>query len=91
MAASTYAITGVPQVQGAPPRPRRDISTWYNDPSSNKEVSLFIQALTIFQKMDPLTDPQREISYYRIAGMILPTSEIHLNLNNSIRHSWFPY
>lgn len=70
MAANSYAITGIPQVQGVPPRPRRDISTWYNDPSSSKEVSLFIQALAIFQKMDPLTDPQREISYYRIAGMI---------------------
>ncbi len=76
MAANTYAITGIPKAQDVPPRPRRDISAWYNDPSSSKEVSLFIQALTIFQKIDPLTDPQGEISYYRIAGMILPTPDL---------------
>ena len=75
MATGSYAITGIPRVQGVPPRPRREISSWYNDPRSDKEVSLFIQALAIFQKMDPLTDPQKELSYYRIAGMMLPTSE----------------
>lgn len=75
MATDHYAITGIPQVQGVTPRPRREISAWYNDPSSSQEVSLFIQALTIFQMMNPLTDPQKEISYYRIAGMILPTHE----------------
>jgi len=75
MANGSYAITGIPQVQGVPPQPRRDISSWYNDPNSDKEVSLFIQALAIFQKINPLTDPQKEISYYRIAGMILATPE----------------
>ena len=85
-----YAITGIPPVQDVPPRPRRDISTWYNDRSSEKEVSLFIQALTIFQKMDPLTDPQKEISYYRIAGMILTIPEYTRILITALGIHGFP-
>ena len=72
MTSERYAITGVPRVRGASPRPRREIDAWYNDQGSREEVSLFIQALTIFQRMDPLTHPQREISYYRIAGKLHP-------------------
>lgn len=68
MATDSYPITGVPLAEGVSPRPRREVNAWYNDQSSTEEVSLFIQALTIFQQMDPLSHPQKEISYYRIAG-----------------------
>ena len=65
MSQSTYAITGIPLVPGQPLPTRKEITGWYNNDENALQVSLFIQALTAFQKI-PVTD---QLSYFRVAGI----------------------
>ncbi|KAK6358171.1 hypothetical protein TWF730_007524 [Orbilia blumenaviensis] len=66
MAASSYAITGIPTTRapdGALPL-RQEIDTWSANPANVDQVNLYLQALATFQKM-PATD---KLSYFQIAG-----------------------
>src|ERR1700722_677388 len=62
---STYPIKGIPLVPGQPLPTRKEITAWYSNDENALQVSLFIQALNLFQKM-PATD---QLSYFRVAGI----------------------
>ncbi|KAI3542090.1 hypothetical protein CABS02_10548 [Colletotrichum abscissum] len=59
----SYAITGIPTEGTGPPPSRREINAWATQ--NPIQLSLFIQALRIFQSMDFMD----QLSYYRIAGI----------------------
>ena len=63
----TYVITGVPR-SGTTVPPRRELSALVSlasrDVQFARQLSLYIKALSAFQKLDP----NDELSYYRIAG-----------------------
>ena len=44
---------------------RKEVTAWWNDPENAVQCSLFIQALTMFQQMNP----DDELSYYQVAGI----------------------
>lgn len=67
MSHSTYAIKGIPLIPGDPLPTRKEISAWYSNDDNALQVSLFIQALTAFQKL-PVTD---QLSYFRVAGLCI--------------------
>jgi hypothetical protein len=62
---SYYPITGIPVDPGAPVPNRLEITTFVNDGTKQIQVSLFIRALTTFQKMD-ITQMK---SYFQVGGM----------------------
>ena len=62
---STYPIKGIPLAPGQPLPTRKEITAWYSNDENALQVSLFIQALALFQKM-PATD---QLSYFRVAGI----------------------
>ena len=67
MTEQTYPITGIPTGSLKPTPLRQEVSTWWdlNDPEKNKlQVSLFVQALTIFKTMSI----QDKLSYYQVSG-----------------------
>ncbi|KAJ5729093.1 uncharacterized protein N7483_003601 [Penicillium malachiteum] len=67
MAQATYAIQGIPLPTEHPnPPSRKEVTAWINDPNNSRQVSLFMRALTEFQKLSPTQD---RLSYYRIAGI----------------------
>ena len=63
MTTPSYPIQGIPD--GV--HPRKELSAWSTDAdeTSKIQVSLFIQAMAEFQKVNPVTD---QLSYYRVAG-----------------------
>ncbi|EXF80489.1 hypothetical protein CFIO01_12464 [Colletotrichum fioriniae PJ7] len=65
MASGTYPIKGLPVPTGGPIPQREEITAWRNNPKNAIKVSLFIQALNIFQTMDP----DDKLSYYQVAGI----------------------
>ncbi|KAK1514600.1 uncharacterized protein CCOS01_13881 [Colletotrichum costaricense] len=65
MAPGTYPITGLPVPSGQEPPQRQEITAWSNKLENAIQVSLFIQALNIFQSMDP----SDKLSYYQVAGI----------------------
>jgi tyrosinase len=62
---TTYAIKGIPFTPGAEIPIRQEIDTWFSNPENAIQVSLFIQALTKFQKMK-FSD---KLSYFSVAGI----------------------
>jgi tyrosinase len=62
---STYPIKGIPLAPGQPLPTRKEITAWSSNDENALQVSLFIQALALFQKM-PATD---QLSYFRVAGI----------------------
>ena len=66
----TYAIKGIPlPTEKDPKHPipiRQEIDAWFLNSNNVLQVSLFIQALGIFQKTE-ITDL---VSYYRVAGLL---------------------
>lgn len=48
---------------------RKEVTAWASDPENAVQLSLFIQALTKFQQMDPLDPKTGKLSYYQIAGI----------------------
>lgn len=66
MSQPTYAIEGtqLPEGRGDPPA-RQEVTSWINNPGNSRQVSLFMRALTEFQRLSPTEDP---LSYYRVAG-----------------------
>ncbi|KAJ0325697.1 hypothetical protein COL5a_007203 [Colletotrichum fioriniae] len=65
MAFGTYPIKGLPVPTGGPIPQREEITAWRNNPKNAIKVSLLIQALNIFQTMDP----DDKLSYYQVAGI----------------------
>ncbi|KAF8534625.1 common central domain of tyrosinase-domain-containing protein [Trichophaea hybrida] len=66
MSDPTYAITGIPLPDPSEPIPvRQEISAWYSNIDNAIQVSLFIQALTVLEKMDF----QDKLSYFGVAGI----------------------
>ena len=76
----TYVITGVPR-SGTTVPPRRELSALVllasRDVQFARQLSLYIKALSAFQKLDP----NDELSYYRIAG-----SKYHVNICHFEEH-----
>jgi hypothetical protein len=64
---SYYPITGILVEPGVPTPNRSEITTFVNDETKQIQVSLFIRALTVFQKMD-ITQLK---SYFQVSGMLL--------------------
>ncbi|KAK6541879.1 hypothetical protein TWF694_007656 [Orbilia ellipsospora] len=66
MSSGHYIVTGI-KIPGQKPAYRKDVDVWYDseDEESRIQVSLYIQALSFFQKID-YTD---EKSYFRIAAI----------------------
>lgn len=69
MSNSTYAIRGIPVAAGQPIPTRKEITAWSSIAENDLQVSLFIQALAVFQKLE-VTD---QLSYFRVAGLSYPT------------------
>lgn len=67
MSQPTYAIEGTQLPEGrADPPARQEVTSWINNPDNARQVSLFMRALTEFQRLSPTEDP---LSYYRVAGI----------------------
>jgi tyrosinase len=65
MAAPTYPISGIPVPSGSPIPMRQEIDAWSQNPDNAIQVSLFVQALTRFQKISF----KDQLSYYQVAGI----------------------
>ena len=48
---------------------RKELTAWASDSENAVQLSLFIQALTKFQQMDPLGSKMGKLSNYQIAGI----------------------
>lgn len=67
--AQTYPIKGIPLPEKPDPQHpiplRKEITAWASDSENAVQLSLFIQALVIFQKMDY----HDKLSYFQVAGI----------------------
>ena len=64
MANGYYPIEGIPLAPGQALPTRQEITAWYNTSDNKYQVSLFMQALTVFKGLDI----HEKLSYYQIAG-----------------------
>ena len=71
MSNQTFPITGIPLVPGQPLPTRQEVTTWYQNDANSHQVSLFMQALTVFMNV-PI---EERLSYFQIAGS---SRETHL-------------
>ncbi|KAH0556229.1 hypothetical protein GP486_005845 [Trichoglossum hirsutum] len=62
MTEPTYPIRGIPVPSGSPIPVRQEITSWYGDQNNAVQVSLFIQALTKFEKIDF----KEKLSYFQV-------------------------
>ncbi|OCL09390.1 Di-copper centre-containing protein [Glonium stellatum] len=65
MSEPTYPITGIPLIPGEGLPLRQEITAWYNNDANKYQISLFMQALTIFKKV-PV---DQLLSFFQIAGI----------------------
>ena len=69
-----YPITGIPRKTERLPL-RKEIGQWVKDDGfGGLQVSLFIQAMTVFQELDPHPEDPKlgKLSYFQIAGKYHP-------------------
>ncbi|CRG90099.1 hypothetical protein PISL3812_07140 [Talaromyces islandicus] len=65
VSSQSYAIKGIPVAEGSIIPARREVDEWFHDPEAEIQVSLFVEALTRFQKIDY----KDKLSYFRVAGI----------------------
>ncbi|OAA53139.1 Di-copper centre-containing [Cordyceps fumosorosea ARSEF 2679] len=79
-----YPITPIKIDTNLPVPVRRNVKTWYDESKTNHktgvEVSLFIRALGLFQKLPP----ENQLSYYRIAAIHGYPYNVPWNLNKPV-------
>ena len=66
MSEPTYPIVGIPLVPGAGLPLRQEITAWYKEDANKYQISLFMQALTVFKEV-PVAD---RLSFFQIAGIL---------------------
>ena len=60
----TYPITGIPVGPTQPIPTRQEITSWYENDANKYQVSLFMQAMTVFME----APVEERLSYFQVAG-----------------------